>query len=488
MSVVTSLSRVDPAVDPGGQVAVTVKIRNAGSIVDRFDVDVVGPSTGWARVDPPSLSLFPGVEGTVTVTFAPPRAPTPRAGIYPFGIRVRPAADPAGSNVEEGKVTVTPFTSVTAEVIPQTSRGARVARHSVVVDNRGNAPSEVVVAAIDPDRRLTLGVDPVRSVVAPESRVDFRVRVEVDDPFPFGPARPRPFQVSVEPGRQAPIPLRATMSQQPLLPGWIPPVAGVAAVVAVLAIGSFFAKAGPFAPNVTPPPSLVAQASSAPPSQAAPSASTAAASQGTGASAPASGAGGGGPSVSPSPTPFVFKAKNYTLAVTGDNGELGSALSLKCLADDKACRNGLKQDLLSVETALLNQYNGAGILQTTNLGVPNALPLVMTSDVDMPWASQAGQNGTTRTLVVDLGPLLASPPAFPYAIVRGSDGIDHRFVLDSSLAQQLFNNVYALAPGMPTIAPATAPPGTITTPIDIASKWDPNLQFLLQLPQLSPAP
>ena len=47
MSAVTSLSRNDPTVDPGGQAAVTVKIRNAGSIVDRFDVDVVGPTAGW---------------------------------------------------------------------------------------------------------------------------------------------------------------------------------------------------------------------------------------------------------------------------------------------------------------------------------------------------------------------------------------------------------------------------------------------------------
>jgi hypothetical protein len=160
MSAVTSLSRADPTVDPGGQSAITIKIRNAGSIVDRFDVDVVGPSAGWARVDPPSLSLFPGVEGTVTITWAPPRASSPRAGVYPFGIRVRPAADPSGSTVEEGKITVTPFTSVAADIVPVTSRGSRTGRHQVVVANRGNASSEVAVTAEDPDARLRLMVQP----------------------------------------------------------------------------------------------------------------------------------------------------------------------------------------------------------------------------------------------------------------------------------------------------------------------------------------
>ena len=134
MSAVTSLSRNDPTVDPGGQAAIIVKIRNAGSIVDRFDVDVVGPSAGWARVDPPSLSLFPGVEGTVTITFAPPRASSPRAGVYPFGIRVRPAADPAGSTVEEGRISVTPFTTRRGR-----HRARDVARHRASAGTRSSS-------------------------------------------------------------------------------------------------------------------------------------------------------------------------------------------------------------------------------------------------------------------------------------------------------------------------------------------------------------
>ncbi len=261
MSAVTSLSRADPTVDPGGQSAITIKIRNAGSIVDRFDVDVVGPTTGWVRVDPPSLSLFPGVEGTVTITFAPPRASTPRAGVYPFGIRVRPAADPAGSTVEEGRISVTPFTTVAADIVPQTSRGSRVGSHQVVVVNRGNAPSDVAVIAEDPDRRLKLAVVPPRAVVAPDARVEFAVRVEVDDPFPFGQDVRRPFQVRVEPGRQQPIALAGTLLQRPMLPGWIPPLAGIVGVVALLSVGAFLAKAGPFAEAPSPTPIAVASAS-----------------------------------------------------------------------------------------------------------------------------------------------------------------------------------------------------------------------------------
>ena len=150
-----------------------------------------------------------------------------------------------------------------------TSRGSRTGRHQVVVANRGNASSEVAVTAEDPDARLRLMVQPPRSVVAPDAKVAFAIRVDVDDPFPFGPERQRPFQVSVTAGRQAPIALRGVLTQRPGLPGWIPPVAGVIGLVALLSVGAFLAKAGPFAPEATPAPSI-AQVS-APPSAAAPS-------------------------------------------------------------------------------------------------------------------------------------------------------------------------------------------------------------------------
>ncbi len=159
MSAIATLAPTELSVDPGSAGATTIRVRNAGSIVDRFDLDVVGV-TGWVQVDPPSLSLFPGAEGSATITFAPPRGSMPRAGTVPFGVRVRPAADPSGSTVEEGRITVTPFSAVTADIAPQTSRGRRGARHEVGVENRGNAPVEVVVTALDPDRRLAFSVSP----------------------------------------------------------------------------------------------------------------------------------------------------------------------------------------------------------------------------------------------------------------------------------------------------------------------------------------
>lgn len=480
MSAVTTLSRADPTVDPGGQAAITITIRNTGAIVDRFDVDVVGPTAGWARVDPPSLSLFPGVEGSVTITFSPPRASTPRAGLHPFGIRVRPAADPSGSSVEEGRISVTPFTAVAADVVPQTSRGSKVGRHQVVVANRGNAPSDVTVNAIDPDRRLKLDVQPPRAVVAPDDRAEFGVRVEVDDPFPFGAARQRQFQISVEPGRQQPIQLRPALSQLPMLPGWIPPVAAVVAIVAVLGIGAFLAKAGPFTPEATAVPSQIAEATSAPPSSP-PSVAPPSEEAPSSAAPPSEGP------PTPTPTPEPLKPGDFTLAVTGDDVELGGGLSVLCPATDKPCRKTAKEVVLAMVNELQNPYTGQGIVSTGSLSVPNTLPLVMSADRDFNWAQAGGgEKGTTQKVVLDLGPLLATPPTVAYAVVTTPDGIPHRFVIDAGLAKQLFDSLYQLPPTM-SIAPATPPPGgVITDPIFAVPIWE--IPWIVGQPLITPAP
>src|SRR5688500_2366142 len=124
---------------PGSQATVAIRIRNTGSVVDQFTVQVLGDATPWALVVPPTLSLFPGAEETAQVTFSPPRSPEVPAGPMPFGLRVVSKEDPAGSVVEEGSLELAPFSDLFAELAPRTSRGSRSATHDLAIDNRGNA-------------------------------------------------------------------------------------------------------------------------------------------------------------------------------------------------------------------------------------------------------------------------------------------------------------------------------------------------------------
>lgn len=481
MGTIAVLSPTELTVEPGSQASATIRVRNTGSIVDRFDVAVVGAAAAWTRVEPASLSLFPGVEGVSTITFAPPRASLPRAGTIPFGVRVRPETDPSGSTVEEGRVAVGPFTSAVAQIVPQTSRGSRVGRHEVLVDNRGNAPVTVAVSASDPDRLLGFEVAPERAIVGPEERAAFHVTARAGETFPMGPNRSFPFVVTVEPVRQEPIQLRGTLNQRPILPGWLPPVGGIALAGIALSVVAFAAGLGPFAPAATPEPTDVAQVS--PPPTETPTASASEVPTETASEAPTESASGG-----PTPTPPPLRPRDFTLTVTGDEVELGGGLELACEASDNACRREVKEIVIAMLTELQNPYTGMGIVSTRTLTTPNTLPLVMAAEREFPWRQAgAGETGVTTTAVVDLGPLLASPPAYPYVVVTTPDGLPHRFVVDSGLARQLFDRIYRLPDEMPPVVAATPAPGlSIADPIFAQPIWD--VSWVLLQPLATPTP
>src|SRR5215831_7167100 len=113
MSTIAILEKRAVAVEPGGQATVSVRVKNTGQVVDQYALQVLGEPAGWAAVDPPALPLFPGAEGSATITFRPPRAATVAAGERPFGVRVVSRDDPQGVAVEEGSVAVGAFRDTT---------------------------------------------------------------------------------------------------------------------------------------------------------------------------------------------------------------------------------------------------------------------------------------------------------------------------------------------------------------------------------------
>lgn len=95
MGALVTLASKALEVVPGSVASCTVTVKNAGTVVDQFTIDVLGDPGAFASAAPPALSLFPGTEGSAVVSFAPPRAsPTP-TGALPFGIRARSEEDPA---------------------------------------------------------------------------------------------------------------------------------------------------------------------------------------------------------------------------------------------------------------------------------------------------------------------------------------------------------------------------------------------------------
>jgi hypothetical protein len=217
-----SVTLVTPAVavEPGQSVSITVKVRNTGSVVDEFALDVLGDAAAWAAVEPPTVNLFPGAEGEAKAVFRPPRAASTPSGVVPFGLRARSREDPAGSAVEEGSVQVGAFADPHAELVPRTSRGSGSGSHDLAVDNRGNTRLSAEIEAIDADKQLRFDVKPPAVVIEPGMAGFAKVRVSPAKRFWRGQPKTRPFQLFVKPEGGAPIQLDGTMLQESVLPPW----------------------------------------------------------------------------------------------------------------------------------------------------------------------------------------------------------------------------------------------------------------------------
>ena len=231
MGATTSMASRQLSVTPGESVEAAVLVRNNGTLVDQFALDIVGDAREWIEVIPQVMNLMPGQDGEVTLRIAPPRDSSVLAGEVPFGVRVLSREEPGGSSVEEGVVDVAPFTDLQVELSPKSSRCRSRASHEVVVDNSGNYPIPVDLVTNDPEEQLKLSLSHSALMVAPGTSAFLKLKARPHDRFLRGAERRHPFQVTAMSGDLPPITADGTVVQQQLLPKWLLPAA--VALVAV---------------------------------------------------------------------------------------------------------------------------------------------------------------------------------------------------------------------------------------------------------------
>ncbi|PZS34839.1 MAG: hypothetical protein DLM59_03945 [Pseudonocardiales bacterium] len=203
VDVASVLTPAQLSVEPAGEVSCEIRVRNLGTVVDRFQLELQGAPGPWAVIEPAALSLFPDTESTAMIRFRPPRSPRVPAGPTQFRVRTVSSTAPEVFALVDGMVDVRPFTVLEARIMPQTSGGTQRAEHRLIVDNQGNAPVRLVLEASDPDGALDLRVDPPVLTVAAGATGVTAVAVAALRQLPGGTAQPRPFAVQIQgPGDQ----------------------------------------------------------------------------------------------------------------------------------------------------------------------------------------------------------------------------------------------------------------------------------------------
>ncbi|MDA0159161.1 PASTA domain-containing protein [Solirubrobacter ginsenosidimutans] len=246
---------VSVSVMPGTGVGVLATVRNQSQIVDAFDVRVDGLPDTWWTVSPATVFLNPWgtseeFEQEVQVQLHPPKASESQAREWPLTVVAHSRALDVDVARAPATLTIQPFHDTVMRAGPERRRGRRHAGFDVVVENRGNSPMEIAIAAEDTAARCPVTITPERTTVPVGGSVAAVVRVGV--PFPLIFARPVDHRLTIT--HQAngadceQEPSRVTFQQRPWLPWWLPPAVGVLAAFITLVL---MLKRHPEAPNLT---------------------------------------------------------------------------------------------------------------------------------------------------------------------------------------------------------------------------------------------
>jgi hypothetical protein len=218
------LEEDDLLVEPGGTVSSQVTVRNVGEVVDNYSVQVLGDAAPWTTVDPPSVNLVPEADGTMQVTFSPPRRPDVGAGVRPFRLVATSREDRRATAFADGTVNVGPYRDVAADLRPQVVEG-RSGAFEVRLLNRGNVPVDVSIEASDAQQALALRIGQPLVTVPPGGGASATVQARPHNGSLSGPPRQYPLRIVTRTGRDAPNAMDARLVYRPLLPpigrGWL---------------------------------------------------------------------------------------------------------------------------------------------------------------------------------------------------------------------------------------------------------------------------
>jgi hypothetical protein len=189
----------------GGQARVNVTVTNPDTVVEGYQLLVLGPLAPWAEVVPPEVSLLPQQEATAAVVISPPTGIGVPSGLQPFGVIARSTLDPNVSAAAEGVIEIAQVVDLRASPpVPFTSSGRWRGQHVIEFSNWGNAPVPLQVKASDKDLKLAFYLRPEYLNLQPGQSAKVALEVGPRKRLLRGTVQVLPFEVVGEPLNAAP--------------------------------------------------------------------------------------------------------------------------------------------------------------------------------------------------------------------------------------------------------------------------------------------
>jgi hypothetical protein len=204
-----TLEPVTLRAEPGGQVQLTVKLRNPGRYVESYSLHLNGLPQSWWQASPPEVPVYAHSDASATIAISPPVGVEIPPGPIPFAVIAVSTRDDRLRAAEEADLEVGRVFAVQAGITPVTSSARWSGRHRLTVSNWGNGPAVLRLYGHDKDAKLGFLIRPEVISVPVGGEASARVRARPRSPFLRGQQVHLPFQIIGDPsatGGPPPLP------------------------------------------------------------------------------------------------------------------------------------------------------------------------------------------------------------------------------------------------------------------------------------------
>lgn len=259
--IVVNLTPPEIKAAAGGEpVDIIAEVKNAGTTVDQYSIEIENLDPQWYTVVVPSVSLFPGDSAPIPIRIHPPRGKDTRPGHHAFVVRARSHADPNLIGKTKGVVIIGSFAVFHMELAPKRVTGFR-GNFKLTINNGANNDLQLALNAEDADESLKFNLKPEDPTISPNSKVIVPMVVSAKGFRLVGDEEKFKFNVNAHPVEGTPEDdkqVQGEFVQKPYFKGWKWPLVILAALLLLLALAVIRPNLDPCSPTVflfqgTPP-------------------------------------------------------------------------------------------------------------------------------------------------------------------------------------------------------------------------------------------
>lgn len=218
---------------PGIVAALTLMLRNDADSEEVVRLKAQGELADQTMMQSETIYLEAWEEFEVPITVD--LAPALTSGAHTSSIEVT-AGDSGEPTIAMATITVEEASDYVVTLVPTMSKSAGAGKHSVIIDNTGNTPIAVEIAARGTDDATVIDVAEPLTTVQPGQRGKVDIKVHPSEQFSSGPPREHSFEVIVIGSDHGTNRLAGVYEQQPRLRPWLLPAA--AGMIGALLLGT----------------------------------------------------------------------------------------------------------------------------------------------------------------------------------------------------------------------------------------------------------